>query len=64
MTGGYWLPTLLETSHGMTLPWMENRTAQLAERSLLKEGFLDIYMSQMLYAGQSACPSVPFLSDF
>ena len=29
MTGGYWLATLLETSHGMTLPWMANQTAQL-----------------------------------
>ena len=27
-------------------------------------GGLLIYMSQMLYAGQSARPSVPFLSDF
>ena len=28
------------------------------------KGTKDLYMSQMLYAGQSARPSVTFLSDF
>ena len=48
-----------------TLPSLnQGRSRHACGKFTNSDGSIVRYMSQMLYAGQSASPSVPFFSDF